>query len=101
MTRKKRQPLHRNVLALMQKNVGSINSLPRAEKDIMQLGELLETASDIQATDRIEIVRQVSEMAEKLSAVGDERNAKAYLVRLANEIAIEIEATENRLGRTA
>lgn len=101
MAQKKQQPLYRNVLDLMQKNVNSVNSLPRAEKDIMQLGELLVTASDISATDRVEVVRRVNEMAEKLSATGDERNAKAYLVALANEIAAEVEPVENRLGRTA
>lgn len=101
MAQKKQQSLYRNVLDLMQKKAAGINSSHLAERELMQLGELLVTASDISATDRIEIVRQVNEMAEKLSATGDERNAKAYLVALANEIAVEVEPVENRLGRTA
>lgn len=87
MAQEKRQPLYRNVLALMRERAGSVGSSHQAEKDLMLFGRLLVGASDIQAPERLEIVRQVNEMANDLSATGDERNAKAYLTALANELS--------------
>jgi len=86
MAQKNKQPLYRNVLDLMQKKAAGIMASHQAEKDLMQLGELLASSSDIQSAERGEVIRRVSEMAERLSAGGDERNAKAYLVTLAKEL---------------
>lgn len=100
MIREKRQPLYCNVLALMRERVGSVGSSHQAEKDLVLFGGLLAGASDIQAPERLEIIRQVNEMANDLSATGDERNAKAYLASLVNELGIDIEPPSDRLGRT-
>ncbi|KKU76507.1 MAG: hypothetical protein UY00_C0009G0009 [Candidatus Wolfebacteria bacterium GW2011_GWA1_47_6] len=45
MAQKNKQPLYRNVLDLMQKKTAGVMASHQAEKDLMQLGELLASSS--------------------------------------------------------
>lgn len=75
-----------NFLVLMEKKAEQVKATPRAERELIELGEVLRhSVSELRALDREIAVRKLNEMASRLDS-SDERNAKTYLEELARTI---------------
>lgn len=73
------------ILTLMQDKVREIRASSAAEKEVRQLGYILDL-SIVPDSARKDVAERISFIAEKLSPEGDERAARNYLVELAGRI---------------
>lgn len=78
------QALHTNVIALMEQKAKNVCAFHDAEKQMIEFGELLRR-SNLRSVDRRTMADSINHIATGLVS-SDERNAKAYLVALAEEI---------------
>ncbi|KKR12757.1 MAG: hypothetical protein UT41_C0001G0301 [Candidatus Wolfebacteria bacterium GW2011_GWC2_39_22] len=81
---RKKMPLYTNVLELMRKKAAQVYSSHQAQKELIELGELLQESSDLSSQSEAIIVRTLLEIADTLSSEGDARNSRAYLVTLSD-----------------
>jgi len=78
----KRAPLFELVLDKMEEKIPMVLCNNQAEQELMELGKMLQNATDITMSAMIQIIRRLREMKQKLSGTGDERKAREFLNRL-------------------
>lgn len=79
-----RKSLPVSVVDLMRSKVDPICAGSRPMRDLVELGEMLKETLSPQ--DRIVVSTLLSKMAENLCRAGDERNVKAYLQKLSDDL---------------